>query len=66
VATLDQVPEAAAAACALGARYVYYGAANAAWQVRSFPPIEVMRQSPALETVFEQGKATVFRITLSC
>ena len=66
VARLDQVPEAAAAACVLDARYVYYGAANAAWQVRSFPVVETMRASKALEPVFEQGKATVFRINLSC
>jgi hypothetical protein len=66
VARLEQNPEAAAAACALGARYVYYGAANAAWQERTFPPIEELQASAALEQVFQQGNATVFRINLNC
>jgi hypothetical protein len=63
---LEQNPEAAAAACALNARYVYYGAANTAWQARAFPPIEVMRASGALQEVFGQGQAAVFRIQMPC
>jgi uncharacterized protein DUF6541 len=66
VGRLGEVPEAAAADCSLGADYVYYGAANAAWQVRSFPPLEELRRSASLETVFEQGEATVFRVKLNC
>jgi len=66
VGRLDEVPSAAAAACALHADYVYYGAANAAWQVRSFPPLEELRRSAGLEAVFEEGGATVFRINLTC
>jgi len=66
VGRLDQVPAAAQAACALRARYVYYGAANAAWQVRTFPPLEELRASAALQTAYEAGKATVFRVRLNC
>ena len=66
VADLDQSPEAAAAACALNARYVYRGAENAAWQVRTFPPLAQLRSSPALQEVFTQGDAAVFRINLNC
>jgi hypothetical protein len=66
ISRLEQVPEARAAACALGARYVYAGAANGAWQARTFPPIEELRASPALEQVFQQGRATVFKINLNC
>jgi hypothetical protein len=66
ISRLDQVPEARAAVCALGARYVYSGAANAAWQARTFPPIEELQASIALEQVFQQGRATVFKIRLTC
>jgi hypothetical protein len=66
VARLENVPSAAAAACALHADYVYYGAANAAWQVRSFPPLDQLEQSPALRVVFARGRATVFAVNLSC
>jgi uncharacterized protein DUF6541 len=66
IAQLDQVPTAADAVCSLRARYVYYGAANAAWQVRSFPPVAELRASTALETAFQQSGATVFRIRLNC
>jgi hypothetical protein len=66
VATLDQSPSAAAAACALKARYVYYGAARSAWQARSFPPLEELRSSPALQQVFAQGQAAVFAIRSNC
>jgi len=66
IARLDQVPEAAAAACALGVRYVYYGAKNTAWQVREFPSIDALIASPALEEVFARGDAVVFRLRLAC
>jgi hypothetical protein len=63
---LDQLPESAAAACALGVRYVYHGAENSAWQARSFPTIDELRASPALEQVFVSGEAAVFRLRLKC
>jgi hypothetical protein len=66
IARLEQNPEAAAAACALNARFVYYGAANTAWQARAFPPIEEMRASRALQEVFGKGQAAVFRIDVPC
>jgi hypothetical protein len=66
ISRLEQVPAAQAAACAVGARYVYSGAVNAAWQVRTFPPVQELQASAALEQVFQQGKATVFKIRLSC
>jgi len=66
VATLDQNPSAAAAACALDAKYVYYGAANTAWQARAFPPLEEMRASAGLQQVFAEGQAAVFRIEVPC
>jgi hypothetical protein len=66
VSRLEDNPEAMAAACRLGAAYVYYGADNTDWQARNFPPIEEMTTSAGLETVFEHGKATVFRIKLNC
>jgi hypothetical protein len=66
VAQLDRQPDAATAACALGAKYVYYGAANAGWQNRTFPPLEDLRTSTALEEVFDHGNAAVFRIKLNC
>jgi hypothetical protein len=66
IAHLEENPEAAAAACALGAKYVYYGAANAAWQERTFPPLAQLKASSALEEVFRQGDASVFMIGLNC
>jgi hypothetical protein len=66
VARLDRVPAAAQAACGLHADYVYYGAANAAWQVRTFPPVDALRASPALQLAFEHGKARVFKVVLNC
>ncbi len=66
VARLEQVPEAAAAACAEHVSYVYYGARTSAWDIRRFPPIEALRASPALEEVFNQGGTVVFRTRLSC
>jgi hypothetical protein len=63
---LDQVPESAAAACALGVRYVYHGAENSAWQARSFPTVDELSASPALEQVFASGEAAVFRLRLKC
>jgi hypothetical protein len=66
VAHLESDPSAAAAACALNGRYVYYGAANTQWQPRTFPPIEELQASSALQQVFAQGKAAVFAIKLAC
>jgi len=66
VASLDQSPEAAAAACAEHARYVYRGSKTSSWDERHFPPPETLRASPGLEEVFTQGNAIVFRIRLGC
>jgi hypothetical protein len=66
VGQLDQVPEAAAAACRLHVRYAYHGAHNSAWQPRQFPSVETLRASPALEEVFASGEAAVFRLRLAC
>ena len=62
IAHLDQVPAAAAAACALHVEYVYYGAKNTSWKPRSFPPPDVLRASAALQEVFAAGDAAIFRI----
>ena len=64
VAELDRNREAAAAACRLNVRYVYYGAQNSAWQPRQFPPLETLRASTRLEQVFSSGEAVVFRTRL--
>jgi hypothetical protein len=66
IGRLDDNPEAMAAACRLGATYVYYGAEHSAWQARTFPPIADMRASAALQAVFEHGSATVFKVNLNC
>lgn len=63
---LEDNPEAAAAACALGAKYVYYGAKNTGWQERAFPSLDEMKASSALGVQVEVGGATVFEISLSC
>jgi hypothetical protein len=63
---LDTAPEARAAACALGVRYVYHGAAGTAWEPRHFPSSQELRQSVALEEVFSSGDAVVFRTRLDC
>jgi hypothetical protein len=66
VARLDQSPEAAAAACALNAHFVYRGARASEWDVRRLPELAVLRQSPALEEVFTRGDAAIFRTKLNC
>ncbi|MDQ6671954.1 MAG: hypothetical protein M3069_14640 [Chloroflexota bacterium] len=66
VGRLDEVPEAAAAACAEHVGYVYSGAKSSAWDERGFPPLDVLRASPALEEVFSQGSAAIFRTRLGC
>jgi hypothetical protein len=66
VATLGAAPEAAAAACRLGVRYVYRGAAGTRYESRSFPPVAVLRASSTLEEVFASGEAVVFRTRLPC
>ena len=63
---LDAVPEARAAACALGVEYVYHGASGTAWEPRHFPSAEALRESPALEEVFASGDAVVFRVRPAC
>jgi hypothetical protein len=66
ISRLDQVPAAAAAACALNVRYAYYGAKQTAWQARKFPPRAAMQTSPALEEVFRSGDASLFRVRAAC
>ena len=63
VARLDAVTSSA---CALNVRYVYYGAKTSSWQARTFPPLAALRASPALEEIFTQGAAVVFRTRLTC
>jgi hypothetical protein len=59
---VDDIPQVLATACALGARYVYVGAAGTIYESREFPSVTVLEQSPALEEVFSHGAAAVFRI----
>jgi hypothetical protein len=66
VGQLDRQPAVAAAACVLNVRYVYHGAENSAWQERTFPPLDQLRGSSALEEVYAQGEAVVFRVRLNC
>lgn len=66
IGQLESVPEARAAACALGVEYVYHGASGTAWEGRHFPSSEELRQSGALEQVFSSGDAAVFRTRLGC
>jgi hypothetical protein len=66
VARLDQSREARAAACAEHVKYVYYGARTSQWDTRRFPPVAELQASPALEQVFSQGEAVVFRTRLRC
>jgi uncharacterized protein DUF6541 len=66
ITRLDTVPEARAAACALGVEYVYHGASGTAWEPRHFPSSEALRQSQALEEVFASGDAVVFRVRTAC
>jgi hypothetical protein len=64
IGRLEDNPEAMAAACQFGATYVYYGAKNSAWQTRSFPRLEDMLSSSALQLVIDSGKAIVFKVNL--
>src|SRR5205823_15035146 len=66
ITALDRAPEAAAAACAEHVRWVYYGAKTSEWDKRRFPPLTDLRASPALQTVFTQSGAAVFRLALPC
>jgi hypothetical protein len=70
---LDTVPRAAASACELGIRYVYYGSKETPHvfgrperMARHFPPLDDLRRSPVLEEVFTSGEAAVFRVNLPC
>jgi hypothetical protein len=66
IGVLDRMPEAATAACAEHVRWVYYGARTSGWDSRRFPPLSVLQASPALEQVFRQGGAAVFKTRLIC
>jgi len=63
VSRLERVKDAA---CALRVAYVYSGARVSDWDQRRFPPLEELQAAPALEQVFQQGRATVFRVRLGC
>ncbi len=73
IAHLEASPEAAAAACALHVRYVYYGARTVhevygrpERLLRHFPPVDDLRKSTALSEVFTAGKTSIFRVNLPC
>jgi hypothetical protein len=68
VADLDATPDTRVAACALSVGYVYHGAQppTDGWEERQFPPLEVLRSSPALQEVFRSGEAVVFQTHLRC
>jgi hypothetical protein len=55
-----------ASACAVNARYVYYGAHSVPDDVRQLPERTALERAPALEEVFSSGQAAVFRIHLIC
>ncbi|MGI9145097.1 MAG: DUF6541 family protein [Chloroflexota bacterium] len=61
-----QLADVAEAACAEQVSYMYSGSKASAWDERRFPPPELLRTAPALEEVFRQGSAVVFRIHLAC
>jgi hypothetical protein len=63
---LDRVPEALAAACALGVDYLYRGDATSSWDERRLPSAEELRRLPYLEEAFSRGGASVFRVRLPC
>jgi hypothetical protein len=66
VGRLDQVPAAAAAACAAKVKYVYRGSRASEWDKRRFPPLADLRTSTALDDVFASGEAAVYRVRLNC
>jgi Family of unknown function (DUF6541) len=66
VGRLDQVPEARAAACTLGAGYVYHGAVVSGWDVRRFPSLDDLQASGALLEMYRAGDAVVFQTQLDC
>ena len=57
---------AKAQACALGVRYVYYGARLYGFDRRELPPLAVLASSPGLQEVFHSGDAVVFKTRLTC
>jgi hypothetical protein len=63
---LDETPQAAEAACALGVKYLYHGAKPSGWDVRAFPMLENLSVAPAVQEVFHQGDAVVFATRLRC
>jgi hypothetical protein len=66
IAHLDRAPDGLAAACELGAAYVFRGAHATAWDSRRFPPVAELEHSAALEEVFTSGDAAVFRLHIPC
>ncbi len=70
---LEDVPNAAAAACDARVRYVYYGAKSVhvvpgrpERLIRHYPPVAALQQSRALREVYRSGPASVFRVELPC
>jgi hypothetical protein len=62
IGDLNDSPDALVSACGLGARYVYVGSSGTAYEDRQFPKASTLQQSPALDEVFSQGAAAVFRL----
>jgi hypothetical protein len=62
IADLQDAPQTVEAACGLGARYVYVGESGTLYEPRQFPTLSTLQQSPALDEVFSQGAAAVFRL----
>jgi hypothetical protein len=62
IADVSDAPQGLAAACGLGARYVYVGEAGTLYDQRHLPTPATLQQSPAVDEVFSQGTAAVFRI----
>jgi hypothetical protein len=62
IADVQDSPEALVDACGVGARYLYVGAAATLYDQRQLPELATLQQSPALDEVFSQGAAAVFRL----
>jgi hypothetical protein len=62
IADVQDSPEGVVDACGLGARYIYVGAAGTLYDQRQLPAPATLQQSPALDEVFSQGTAAVFRL----
>src|SRR5205823_6587270 len=59
---LDRMPTAEQAACELGTRYLYRGAAGTKWEARHLPSEEELRAWPDLREVFSSDGAAVFEL----